>query len=119
MLRSTPVGWFVRYVVYFLLVLAATGASSSPQAFPTPMTLQRWQDRLQQELTFRRGRLPKGRVSGTPAATLLQRAYEQKANLQHKQVSAYAVSSSEDETPWTSLGPAPLLSNASGSLGEQ
>ena len=123
MLRSTPVGWFVRYVVYFLLVLATTGASSSPQAFPTPLLTplrqQGWQDRLRQELSFRRGRVPKSGSARTPAATLLQRAWQQKANLQHKTVSAYAVSTSEDETPWTSLGPAPLLSNASGSLGEQ
>jgi len=72
-------------------------------------------------MLFRRGRLPRGGAARQAAATLLQRAYQQKLSLRRKSVSAYAVSSASSPSgiSWSSLGPAPLLSNASGSLGEQ
>jgi hypothetical protein len=119
MLRSPPMAYSTRQVLFLLLVLGITGISARPQASPATAEWRRTQERLTRELTFRRGRVPKGEAARTPVATLLQRAWQQKANLQHKTVSAYALSSSEDEAPWTPLGPAPLLSNASGSLGEQ
>ncbi|HEX6907687.1 MAG TPA: hypothetical protein VF154_13815 [Terriglobales bacterium] len=124
MLRSAPVGWFVRVfvrqAVFILLLSEMTGPFASAQLSPAPVQRSGPHDQLRRELMFRRGRLPQGKVAGNTAATLLQRAYQQKANLQHKTASAYAVSSSsENESPWAPLGPAPLLSNASGSLGEQ
>ncbi|HKU20283.1 MAG TPA: hypothetical protein VJQ50_04655 [Terriglobales bacterium] len=122
--RSAPVGWFaplfVRQAVFILLLLGMACLSASAQHLPPPVRHSAPYDRLRRELMFRRGRLPQGKAAGNTAATLLQRAYQQKANLQHKTVSAYAVSSSsENENPWAPLGPAPLLSNASGSLSEQ
>jgi hypothetical protein len=124
MLRSAPVGWFarlfVRQAVFILLLLGMTGPFAIAQLSPAPVQRSGQHNPLRRELMFRRGRLPQGKVAGKIAATLLQRAYQQKANLQHKTVSAYAVSTSpEEESPWAPLGPAPLLSNASGSLGEQ
>lgn len=72
-------------------------------------------------MSFRQGRLPQGAIARNPASTLLERAYRQKLALRHKAATAYAVSSSSSPTgnSWSSLGPAPLLSNASGDLGEQ
>ncbi|HET7748391.1 MAG TPA: hypothetical protein VFK81_03355, partial [Terriglobales bacterium] len=65
-------------------------------------------------MSFRQGRLPQGAIARNPAATLLERAYRQKLALRHKAATAYAVSSSSSPTgnSWSSLGPAPLLSNA-------
>src|SRR5579862_1610810 len=119
MLRSTPVGWFVRQAVFILLLLGMTVLPATAQLSPAPVQRSGPHGQLRRELMFRRGRLPQGKLAGNSAATLLQRAYQQKANLQHKSVSAFALSSSENEIPWAPLGPAPLLSNASGSLGEQ
>src|SRR5690242_20286950 len=120
--RSTPVGrCFVRQVVFFLLALGGFVASGHPQSFPAQPSRPGAQQRLRQEMSFRRGRLPRGKAAREPAATLLQRAYQQKLSLRRKTVSAYGVSSvsSPSSNSWSSLGPAPLLSNASGSLGEQ
>src|SRR5579862_2135277 len=120
MLRSTPVGWFARQAVFIPLLLGMTVFPATAQLSPAPVQRSGPQDQLRRELMFRRGRLPQGKLAGSSAATLLQRAYQQKANLQHKTVSAFALSSSsENEIPWAPLGPAPLLSNASGNLGEQ
>jgi hypothetical protein len=120
--RSAPAGrCFVRQVIFLLLVLGGFGASGRPQSFPEQPPRRGAQERLRQEMSFRRGRLPKGATVRRPAATLLQRAYQQKLSLRRKSVAEYAVSSSSSPTgnSWTSLGPAPLLSNASGGLGEQ
>src|SRR5579872_5777334 len=109
MLRSTPVGWFVRQAVFILLLLGMTVLPATAQLSPAPVQRSGPHDQLRRELMFRRGRLPQGKLAGNSAATLLQRAYQQKANLQHKSVSAFALSSSsENEIPWAPLGPAPL-----------
>jgi hypothetical protein len=111
----------LRQLVYLLLAVGIFDAPGHSQSFPTQASRQGTQQRLRQEITFRRGRLPRRGAASEPAATLLQRAYQQKLNLQRKAVAAYAVSSSQSPTAasWTFLGPAPLLSNASGGLGEQ
>ena len=120
--RSTPVGrCFVRQVVFLLLALGGFVASGHPQSFPAQPSRPGTQERLREEMLFRKGRLPRGKAAREAAATLLQRAYQQKLSLRRKRVSAYAISSfsSPSGNSWSSLGPAPLLSNASGDLGEQ
>lgn len=122
MLRCASVGLcFVRQVVFLLLLLGGFDASAHPQSFPAQPSRPGAQQRLRQEMSFRRGRLPRGKAAREAAATLLQRAYQQKLSLRRKTVSAYGASSASSPSgkPWSSLGPAPLLSNASGSLGEQ
>ncbi|HSB76460.1 MAG TPA: hypothetical protein VLC12_12470, partial [Terriglobales bacterium] len=123
MQRSRVVVCRARHVVIFLLVLAATGALADAQVSPASSLRQSAQARVRRELAFHRGRSPKSRLQPGSAATLLLRAYQQKASLRHKTVSAYgsasAVSAAAEESSWSPLGPAPLLSNASGGLGEQ
>ena len=122
MSRCAPVVLcFVRQVVLLLLALWIFDASAHPQILPAQSRRPGAQERLRQEMSFRRGRLPRGKSAREPAATLLQRAYQQKLSLRRKTVSGYAVftASSPSGNSWSSLGPAPLLSNASGSLGEQ
>jgi hypothetical protein len=97
--------------VPLLLLLLLAGAPAVSQSVPAPSAPAR----LRQELSFRRGRASQ---STTPAAILLQRAYQQKSRLQ-RQSAAAALAASPPESAWTPLGPAPLLSNASGTLGEQ
>jgi hypothetical protein len=121
MRRSPPMACAARQWFFLLLVLGMTGASGSSQSGPARARRQALQTRLKGEISFRRGRLPSGKAAEIPAAEMLQRAYQQRANLQRKAASAFesSATSSSEETAWAPLGPAPLLSNASGSLGEQ
>ncbi|HEV2114709.1 MAG TPA: hypothetical protein VGR48_01710 [Terriglobales bacterium] len=127
MRRSPPMLCAARQLFVLLLVLGMAGVSGRSQAVPAGTGQQALKTRLKRELSFRLGRLPSGKAAEIPAAEMLQRAYQQKANLQCKTTSAFAsslstspeLSPSSEESPWTPLGPAPLLSNASGTLGEQ
>lgn len=114
-LRSSPMACVARQIAYLALALGITCASAA-QVRPAPNALRVQQE--QREQSFRSGRIPKGKAAGVPAALLLQRALQQKAKLGQSPVSAYSVLSSSEESDWTPLGPAPLLSNATGSLGE-
>ena len=109
-----------RQVVCVALALAITVIAAAARKRSPPSAAETQQEQLQREESFRRGRIPKGRVAGVPAAVLLQRALRQKARLRQSTstVSSYSLLATSGESVWTPLGPAPLLSNATGSLGE-
>ncbi|HEU5334557.1 MAG TPA: sialidase family protein, partial [Terriglobales bacterium] len=109
-----------RQIVCVALVVGIAAIPASAQRQFAPSVAETQEEQLQREQSFRRGRVPKGRVVGVPAAVLLQRALRQKARLRQSTstASAYSALTGPEESAWTPLGPAPLLSNASGSLGE-
>src|SRR5579872_115685 len=117
-MRSPLMANVARRALSLLLALGVSASAwaqqnTRPQAQAVP------QERLNQELWFRSGRPPRPAASrDARAASLLRRAQEQKLNLRRKRVSAYSATSSPQETAWTPLGPAPMLSNASGSQGD-
>jgi hypothetical protein len=119
MLRSPPMACVARQLVLLLLALGAAGAAAPVQAEGPRQQSSRHsqQQRLQRERWFRRGRVPV--AASTPAAVLLQRAQRQKVELKSAGISASSLSASSTDGAWAPLGPAPLLSNATGSLGDQ
>lgn len=117
MLRSFAGSRLARRLVFLLLLITGLAGAGGNCQSPGAATQQFPPAELQRELSFRRGRLSK---SVTPAAKLLERAYRQKAALLRNSSLPSASSwSLPQESAWTPLGPEPLLSNASGELGEQ
>ena len=120
MLRSSPMAGVARHFVAFVLALGIAAIPATAQRRSVPGAAQTQAEQLKREQLFRRGRIPKGGVAGVPAAVLLQRALRQKAQLRQNAsaVSTFSALSASGEGAWSPLGPAPLLSNATGSLGE-
>lgn len=115
--RSRSVVCFAPRLLGFLLLLPILSGVGSPQTPPQPPRNQPGWQRIQRELWLRRGRMPQSR-SSAPAAALLERAQRQK--FAPPSMNALLPAPSATSAPaWAPLGPAPLLSNASGSLGNQ
>src|SRR5581483_5286438 len=111
-LRCRPLACvFLIFVVMFIAKkeVAAGSLSSAPR----PASHE--QLRLR-EKWFRKGRTVPGRAT----AELLHRAQQQKLRQRAARAQIEAFSDANNGVkPWVALGPAPLSSNASGSLGEQ
>ena len=121
MARSSRAACIARQLLIVVLVLPALSALASPQAPAENSRRQSQPQRMQREAWFRRGRLAQaqGPSSLAPAAALLEHARRQKLGPPRNRVSGYALPSTAAQSAWTPLGPAPLLSNSSGSLGDQ
>ena len=128
---ESKIGMRLPACLVLLLVLCAGAFAQGNMPAPEPEGPNH-DNPLGRELWFRRGRIVPGQP-GT-AARLLHRAYQQKMRLRSARLRAIraaatsafsatlattTAASSSAYGGWVPLGPAPLNSNASGSLGEQ
>lgn len=120
MLRSSSGLCLARRFVPLLLLLPAFSSLARAQV-RLPPGRQSSGQRIQRELWFRRGRRvqPPSTAGPASAAALLQRGRGHRPHIQPKSLAASSVAASPPASAWAPLGPAPLLSNATGSLGEQ
>lgn len=107
------------FIVLMLLSVAQTqdtGDRSKPASRPT----SREQLRLR-EKWFRKGRLVPGGATAALLYSAQQRKLRQRAQKQaQSQLGTQAFAETNNAAkPWVPLGPAPLASNATASLGEQ
>jgi hypothetical protein len=93
----------MRCCAFILVALPAFAQTSHPDVH-----------RSQREQWFLRGRT----LPGRPSAELLRRAHAQKLALRAAQAANPANATPQNSSSWTSLGPAPLSSDASG-IGQQ
>lgn len=105
--------WFLPFLVWLLCCSAvrAPGQASETHSSSSEAAIQRRDQRLRAERWFLHGRI----VPGESAAALRHRALVQKAQMRARGAGrAENRQPSSPDSGWTTLGPAPLASNASG-----